>query len=789
MAISGGDGSIVLTTQIDQTGLKRGMASMKSGVAGLSKSFAKIGAAIGVAFGVGALINFGKQAVQLASDLQEVQNVVDTAFGSMSYKIEEFADKAIDLYGISALTAKRTASTYMAMAKGMGIAEEAGSDMAITLTGLTADMASFYNVSQEMADTAIKSVFTGETESLKQYGIVMTEVNLEQFALSKGITKSLSAMNQQEKTMLRYLYVLEQTSLAQGDFAKTQDSWANQTRILSERWKEVQTTFGEAFITIGELLLPVINALVKSLSYVAQAAKNAAQNIAGLFGRTISDTQDQAESIKNAVDYQNSLTDAIEETADAQKKSLASFDQLNILKSKQDSGGDTIDFESLLPSTEIIDRPINNESETYFDNLSRSANTAFKNIVSYFNATLSPLFTELKQFGSTAFSGLADSAGKVFNDIKQKVVPEFVAALNKDILPLLSDISENIVDLGTTASEESKELFDSIYEDAISPFLKDSALAWNEFWDTAKEAYDERGEDVFEKMKTALQSIGDLLNHLWDEIFAPVFESIQKTARDLWKNHLKPLWDNVFNFFYSIIEFIITAWNFVQPFIKKIIDNVAPLIINIRTTIVSIFGTIFAVVSNVLSGIMELLSGVLDFLTGVFTGDWEKALEGLEEIFSGMWNGLVGIVEGAINLIIDGLNLLWSGIYGAVAGVINGIGGIIEGVGKFIGQDWGFSIPKEAPKISKVELPRLARGAVIPPNREFLAVLGDQRSGTNIETPLSTMIEAFKTALSESGYGGRGNMTVVLQVGKRELGRTIVELGNQERQRVGVSLA
>ena len=134
MAISGGDGSIILSTRVDTSGIRAGANSIR-GIIG------KIGAAVGVAFGVSALVNFGKAAINLASDLQEVQNVVDVAFGNMSYKAEEFAKSAIENFGISELSAKRTASTYMAMAKGMGIAEDVASDMAITMTGLTADIA------------------------------------------------------------------------------------------------------------------------------------------------------------------------------------------------------------------------------------------------------------------------------------------------------------------------------------------------------------------------------------------------------------------------------------------------------------------------------------------------------------------------------------------------------------------------------------------------------------------------------------------------------------------------
>ena len=339
MAISNSDGSIILQTKVDQSGINKGLFGIKNAVT-------KIGAAVGVAFSVTALVRFGKAAISLASDLQEVQNVVDVAFGEMSYKIEKFADSAIENFGISKLTAKRTASTYMAMAKGMGLADEAASDMAITMTGLTADIASFYNMSQERADVILKSVYTGETETLKQLGIVMTEVNLENFAMSKGITKNLSAMTQQEKTMLRYQFVLEQTALAQGDFVRTQDSWANQTRVLQERWKEMQTTFGDAFIVLGQLVLPVVNAVVKGLTSIANITKVAFTNLAALFGKEIATgeekTNQTAQNIEQQTENQKELNKAV-------KKGIAGFDEINLLaeetaKSQEESANSSQDI-------------------------------------------------------------------------------------------------------------------------------------------------------------------------------------------------------------------------------------------------------------------------------------------------------------------------------------------------------------------------------------------------------------------------------------------------------------
>ena len=192
-------GKVIIDTSLNNKGFITGIKNMTKQTNGLTSAVGKLGKVIASAFAVRELVRFGKESIKLGSDIQEVQNVVDVAFGDMAYKIESFADTAIIRFGMSQLSAKKTASTYMAMAKGMGIADEAASDMAIALTGLSGDIASFFNISQELADIKLKSVFTGETETMKDLGVVMTQTNLESYALSQGITKSLDAMTQAEK--------------------------------------------------------------------------------------------------------------------------------------------------------------------------------------------------------------------------------------------------------------------------------------------------------------------------------------------------------------------------------------------------------------------------------------------------------------------------------------------------------------------------------------------------------------------------------------------------------------
>ena len=181
-------------------------------------------------------------------------------------------------------------------------------------------------------------------------------------------------------------------------------------------------------------------------------------------------------------------------------------------------------------------------------------------------------------------------------------------------------------------------------------------------------------------------------------------------------------------------------------------------------------------VNDVVEGMKQIFSGLIEFLTGVFTLDWKKAWEGIKEIFRGIWNTIVGVFEAAVNLIIKGINWLidqLNKIHFEIPDWVPGIGG----------KSFGINISH----VNELKIPRLAQGAVIPPNREFMAVLGDQKSGTNIETPLATMVQAFKQALAESGYNGGSEAVLVLD--KDVLGKVVYRLNKAEGTRIGVNLS
>ena len=257
------DGSLIFDTRIDSSGFKSGINGLKSiastGVNAL-KTMATAATATTVALG-----GIGAKCVSIASDLDEVQNVVDVTFGDGASKIEEWSKKMSNSFGIGELQAKQFAGTLGAMTKSMGLTDEAVYDMSTNLTQLAGDMASFYNLDTEEAFNKIRSGISGETEPLKQLGINMSVANLEAYALSQGINKAYNEMTQAEQATLRYNYLMSTTADAQGDFARTSDSLANQLRILKLNITDLGASIGKSLLPMAQQALGYINNLVDRL--------------------------------------------------------------------------------------------------------------------------------------------------------------------------------------------------------------------------------------------------------------------------------------------------------------------------------------------------------------------------------------------------------------------------------------------------------------------------------------------------------------------------------------------
>ncbi len=316
----------------------------KSNLSSGLKTFGKL---TGLAIGAKALVDFGKAAIEVASDITEVQNVVDVTFGSMAKDVNEFASSSIKEFGLSTLAAKEYSSSMGAMLKSSGIAGEAVRDMSIDLAKLSADMASFYNLENDEAFRKIMSGMSGMTQPLKELGINMNIANLEYFAMQQGIQKSWQEMNQAEQTMLRYNYLLNVTKDSQGDFARNANTWANQVKILKMQWEEFMSLIGKALV---EILLPVVKFLNKVLELLIKIARSIGSIYTMITGKevTVETNTNIADTAFDAAEGENKLADGIGKAAKAAKKALAPFDELNIL---QDSLGAAGNGSGGLPGT------------------------------------------------------------------------------------------------------------------------------------------------------------------------------------------------------------------------------------------------------------------------------------------------------------------------------------------------------------------------------------------------------------------------------------------------------
>lgn len=817
------DGCLNFDTNINSEGFEKGLKSLSDMVGDIKPKLKSLAMAVTAAFSVKKLVDFGRQSIETASDLAEVQNVVDTAFGESKQKMEEFADTAVKTYGISKLTAKQTGSNFMAMAAGMGLANDSASDMAMALTGLSADMASFYNVGQDVASTALKSIFTGETETLKQFGIVMTDANLQAYALSKGITKSTADMSQAEKVQLRYNYVMSQTALAQGDFAKTSDSWANQTRILSEQWKEFGATIGTVLMNV---LLPAVKAINSLLSQLIALAQGAARALSEAFGLELSNSADEAQSIvkstSQVADNYGDIANDAKQTQEAQEGSLASFDQMNKLndESKSDSTGVSGAGEIMQPSGTSVEVDTGKADKKLSD-FFKSVRTQFEKLADYLDKNFKPIFadiwsgleresielaqilggvfSDIKSLSEplkayfindftplmqTAFStlgkigiGLFDSFNKVFSDIWNVAVFPILQNFLTVGLPLITDFGTQVWNTLGVLFDNIKEIFDTLWNGVAQPVLNALKTLWCDTWQSISDFWNKWGQPIFDGINEGITTTKNVFLNLWETVLKPVFDKLMDVADSVWTEHLKPLLDEFLDFVGTLITSVLSIYNkAIAPVVNWLVSILGPIVSSVLGKIIKTVGNVISNIIDAVKNIISALKGVVLFIAGVFTGDWKKAWQGVKKIFKGVWDALVDIAKTPINLIIGLINGLTGAVEDAINWIIDGINELSFTTpdwlpGDLGGQTFGFDLSQ----IDIPEIPKLAQGAVIPPNSEFLAVLGDQKRGTNIEAPLDTITQAVLQALVSYGGAG-GNQKISVTIPLTLNGRTITQI-------------
>ena len=580
-----------------------------SGIQGLAK---KVGKSLAAAFAVKKLVDFGKSCIELGSDLSEVQNVVDVTFPHMSKQIDQFAKNASTQFGLSETMSKRFTGTFGAMAKAFGFNEKAAYDMSTTLTGLSGDVASFYNISQDEAYTKLKSVFTGETESLKDLGIVMTQTALDSYALANGFGKTSANMSEMEKVALRYKFVQDQLTSAAGDFSRTSDGWANQVRILQLQFDSLKTTIGQGLINVLFPVIKVINTIIGKLMNLANAFKAFTEFITGNKGSgggastVAADMGAVADSAGDAASGMNKAAGAAKKAKQA--FGLAKFDELNVVSSNDSSGGgsgsggsggggyesDQFDMGTLPEDGDavssklkdivaLVDQLKNSFSKGFWDSFGDT--TVFDSIqtsIQSIKDSLNDIFTDsgvqaaATEFANTFMYSLGQVAGAVAS-IGTTIADNLLGGISLYLDQNKARIKEYLIQMFNIGSEISTLIgnFSSAIADIFSVFRSDSAK----------------------------QITADIIG-IFSSSFQGVTELGGKFARDIIQLITKPITDNS---------------DQIKERIQGLLDELAPVFDKIKKLVDGLWdglNTVYDTVAKpVFDAFTEALSGVVDWLT------------------------------------------------------------------------------------------------------------------------------------------------------------------------------
>lgn len=893
------DGSVIIDTRMDTSGVQNGVSAIRQSFNGLGSVVKKIGVLIGGAFAIGKLTQFGKECVELGSNLAEVQNVVDVTFTTMSDKVNEFAKNAMTSAGLSETMAKRYVGTFGAMSKSFGFSEAQAYDMSTALTQLTGDVASFYNISQDLAYIKLKSVFTGETETLKDLGVVLTQSALDQYALANGYGKTTSEMTEQEKVALRLAFVQKQLSAASGDFIRTSDSWANQVRVMQLQLQSLKATVGQGLINLFTPVLKVINILLGKLATLANAFKSFTELItgkkssgqtgasgAGLVGTdAIADTADQ---YGEAADNAEKLADATNDTVDATKKAtkaakgyLSPLDEINNYSTDKSA-----DLSPKVPGTtggladqmkdavQNVDYGKMAEGETVLDKISDSA----KKLADLLKKLWKPFQDAWRKEGKNtinaaqiALSGIA----KLAKSVGKSLAEVWTNGTGTTMLETMLRIAQNVlITIGNIASGFADAWNKNNVGTQIIQNIADALVVVMQFIEriAADTATWAANLDFY----PLLESISNLTS-----AFAPILESIGNVLEWIYNNIVLPMlkWvievglPTVINLVAKVATFLADHQSIVEAFgaaligafaaakiaelasgvIKSVsgIATAAKGLIALMTGTGGIMGGIKAIATAIGAGgifvvavgaaiaigvllyknwgkIKEVAGAVWSWIkdkTITFVNDIGSKLKNLASKIVTIWNNIKSsarekwstiwsTIENLISKIRDGIVEKFTSaknkvveIFGSikdtirnilnkVIGIVNGaIGTVNSAIGgiesAFSFGPWSVPTPfgtktigfhATFPRIGTI--PYLASGAVIPPRSEFLAVLGDQKKGNNLETPESLLRQIVR---EESGKGqGDGNTyNVTVNASGRKLLDIIISEAEMRRNRNG----
>lgn len=728
-------GQIGLDLVVNQKQFNRQM----SGVTSLAK---KAGVALAGAFAIKKIVQFGAECTKLGSDLQEVQNVVDVTFPRMNTQVNEFAKSAAASFGLSETMAKKFTGTFGAMAKSFGFTEKASYDMATALTGLSGDVASFYNISQDEAYTKLKSVFTGETETLKDLGVVMTQNALDAYAMANGYGKVTQKMSEQEKVALRCAFVQDKLKASAGDFVRTSDSWANQTRILTLQFDSLKASIGQGLINAFTPIIKVINVVLGKL---ASLASTFASFMGDIFGKQDTGQQDEynavADAAANASESVEGIGEASKKSKKEQDKFLAGFDKITKVSSKSSDsassgsgtgkvastpktgGGEkktsaamtalqkqfsklkkeflkgfTIGSGNLKQGVESCKKHLRGIGSSLKDIFTdKKVKAAFNKLVSLFAKNLGTIIGAIASIRVTIADNLLGGIDIFLKQNKERIKEWLINIFN--IAGEISTIRANFMAAVAEIFEvfrsyDAKQItadiiaiFTTSFGGCIELFLKIGRDILNlitkpiiENKDKIKKAL----ENTLKPLRIVIGSIKDAVQGTWDKI------------QSIYDQHIKPLFDSLATGLSDIFGKLLDGYNtYVAPVLEKLANKfkslmekyIRPAINKFLEFIGSVADALKKLWENVLqpvfawiaTKIMPIVANVISFVGAQVMNIFQI----VSSVFGGIFETLKGVLDFFVGVFSGDIKKATEGLKGIFSGFWNAIKGVFSGVVKF----------------------------------------------------------------------------------------------------------
>lgn len=760
MAISGGDGSIILTTQVDQSGLKKGLGSAKKFGATAGKAFLAIGAAAATA-----TVAITKMATDAYADYEQLVGGVETLFKGSADKVKAYAENAFYTAGVSANEYMKQVTSFSASLirstagdtdKAADVANMAMIDMSDNANKMGTSMESITMAYQGFAKQQYMLLDNlklgyggtkGEMERLLRDAEALTGVKYDINNLA-DVYSAIHAI--QEELGITGTTAKEAEKTISGSANMMKAAWQNVLSAIagggdldrainnlvysvSKYFENIVPVVERALQGIGQLIervapllvQTVARALIKAIPSLLNAvyqmiiglAKGIYQGIIDLFkGGAQKAVEAQTNEIAQSVENQNALTEAVEETAKAQKGALAGFDEINTLTK------DTAENQELLGGVGGIGGASSSSISLGTQQVEQEMPAFVQKILSF----ISPI--------TEALGRLFEPIQKSFNEVNWEGMGERISAWLENFSSSNIEATAKGVDSLRVSFETLEEPLKRLWNDTLQPIIEDFGG-----WIT----------DIVDQTGDSFGYFTEKLAEYKDEI-AMVIDGIGFILQTIWAI-IKPIIDSAI----------------------KGIENVLKTTIDFIFSIIQALGNFFAFFGNMFNAIKSLFKGNTD--DAIMYA--KKALANLVNVFVGVANAIISVI-----------NNLWSLIFDAFKGTVNAIFGLVGKIGSWIGQKWDIQWTAKAPLIPLIPkyVPKLAQGAVIPPNREFMAILGDQKHGTNIEAPLDTIKQAVAEVLAQVNVGGSsGRIEVPVIIDGREIARAVRQAeGNMGSQTV-----